>query len=175
MAVIRLEKSKNPYWNDLQRIVQGVSLNNMVVQKYIDEHIKNVRLEVKEVSEQFNDVFQQLSARNFTASAKEEGDMSDLVEKLHNIENRLSVAENEIKHISLAVSRVEQSVENVNQKADRLMEKIDSKFDKLDGRLGTFVTKEEFARRTEGNRFTITTWIALAAVVAAIVVPFLTK
>lgn len=110
-----------------------------------------------------------------------------LTEKMHSIDTRLSLVENEVKHISSGISRLENDIKAIDQKIDTAIGKIDAKFDKMDARFeqvlekfDKMATKEDVkSTRDElkndlkdlrdGKRFTVTTWVALGSGLASAV------
>lgn len=130
-----------------------------------------------------------ITAHQLSASQEGENFMNNeaLTEKIHSIDNRLSVIESEVKHISSGIARLDNDIKNIDQKLDAAIAKLDTKFDKMDARFEkvderfekVFEKLEKFATRDElknelneikdGKRFTLTTWISLGSGVAAVV------
>lgn len=87
---------------------------NMKLQGISDDH------------ELLREALQQISAEMYTSAGKEDDFMSiELLSKLNDIDKRLTVSENELKHITSAVTEVKGGIKELNSKLDKVLEKFE--------------------------------------------------
>lgn len=89
-------------------------------QRHIDQNLKNVKLDLDEVSQEhtvLREIVSQLLIKQMTAPEKEWIDMSDtLLEKVHSIDTRLTRTETLVEQISIKLDKMDTKIDGLATK-----------------------------------------------------------